>query len=126
MSENPYSASAIEEPINASNSIHADSLSAIARRTFLAWEKLRVIYVGLLAIITIGMIAGSGKFPWHAAVAVVFGAVVCNLCFFAGPIIETYVVWLGFRQPWPRWLMFISGTFLSAAAAVVTLLGLYF
>ena len=43
--------------------------------------------------------------------------------FFAGPIIETYVTWLGFRAKWLRATMFVLGTSLScllAFAAVAT------
>lgn len=50
------------------------------------------------------------------------GAVIANVLFFAGPVVETYVHWLGFRQIWLRWVLFFSGTLLSLVMAFGVLL----
>lgn len=117
-SDNPYASpvsQAIEEALPDAAS-HA--LGRIARATFLAWEKLRLVYVGILAGVTL-LLGGLGgpallsSFSFWANV--VEGAIVANLCFFAGPIVETYVTWLGFRAKWLRISMFTLGTLVSCA-----------
>ena len=93
-------------------------LVTIARGTFLAWEKLRVIYVAILAVITILLIAPSGFLDERVLLLVVEGAVVANAAYFAGPTIETYIKWLGYDRAWPRWVMFGAGTLLSIVLVV--------
>ena len=96
--------------------------SIVARRIFVAWEKLRLAYVAVLALVTIGVARGALLDP-HILVPVVLGAVVANVCFFAGPITETYLTWLGFNPSWLRAFMFILGTTLAAVLALVTIMG---
>jgi hypothetical protein len=49
--------------------------------------------------------------------------VVANLCYFAGPIVETYIVWLGFRAAWVRIVLFVLGTLFSCILAFATVAG---
>ncbi|NND95703.1 MAG: hypothetical protein HKN47_00070, partial [Pirellulaceae bacterium] len=46
------------------------------------------------------------------------GAVGANLCFFAGPAIETYVSWLGYRRRWVRIVLFVSGTLFASLLTI--------
>lgn len=120
--ENPYAT-------NSPNSATSDqvtknddrSLQSIARKVFLAWEKLRVVYVFLLAAFTLVLAGFDGLTQWSVLRLVVEGAIVANVAYFAGPVVETYVRWLGYDRTWPRWVMFVGGTLLSMGLALVVL-----
>lgn len=118
MPENPYSSPTSD----ASDPAHAapQTLAVIAKSTFLAWERLRVIYIILLGLLTL-LLAGPELLRLRTMVMVVEGAIVANLCYFAGPIIEAYVRWLGYRGKWLRWFLFISGTLVSAVLAIAAM-----
>jgi hypothetical protein len=120
MSENPYSISEISDPAASSSSEDA-ALMTIARKTFLAWEKLRVIYVVLLGIWTLILVGPFGLTSFPILRLIVLGAVLANVLYFAGPTIETYIRWLGYRRLWPRVLMFLGGTLLSMILATAAL-----
>lgn len=94
------------------------SLLAIARSVFLAWEKLRIAYVVLLAIITVLLTGVTGILNLRLLRLILLGALVANVAYFAGPTIETYVRWLGYNRTWPRWVMFIGGTLISIVLAI--------
>ena len=122
MSENPYTATASDPlMVNFDDKKTDSSLLSIARVVFLAWEKLRVVYVMVLALITLAMTGTSLFSNFGLLLLIVVGAVISNIAFFAGPIVETYIRWLGYKKIWPRWLMFGSGTLLSAVLAFGTL-----
>jgi uncharacterized membrane protein len=119
MTENPYAAT----PTTFSREIPETdvaqvSLLAIARSVFLAWEKLRIAYVILLALITVLLTGVSGILNLRLLRLIVLGGVVANVAYFAGPTIETYVRWLGYNRSWPRWFMFIGGTLISIILAI--------
>lgn len=118
MTENPYASPASCER-SAENGPPDSSFSQIARKTFLAWEKMRVIYIAVLGVVTIGMIVGM-EIPVTVPLAVVVAAnaVGANCLYFAGPAVDTYVSWLGYQEPWPRWLLFGAGTILAVLLAV--------
>ena len=106
MTENPYAS-----PNDASSAATAAgvdeaerTLQAIARRTFLAWEKLRLVYIAVLGLVTVLLVAPAGFLNGRLLVLVLEGAVVANVAYFAGPTIETYVRWLGYDRAWPRWV----------------------
>lgn len=114
MDPNPYSS-----PLADSNSIQnpddavsVPTLGAIARVVFLAWERLRLIYLFVLAVVTL-LMTGAQLMQLQMLALVLGGAVMANLCFFAGPIIETYVRWLGYQRTWVRWFLFVGGLILS-------------
>ena len=121
MPENPYTATSptfLESPAEpASNR----SLLAIARNVFLAWEKLRIAYVVILAFITVLLTSVSGILNLRLLRLIILGAVAANVAYFAGPTIETYVRWLGYNRSWPRWFMFVGGTILSIFLAIALL-----
>lgn len=93
------------------------SLSAIARPTFLAWERLRLVYIVVLGILTLLLVGPAIDQP-RVLMLIGEGAIAANLCYFAGPIAETYVRWLGYEAGWVRWALFLGGTVLSAVLAV--------
>ncbi len=89
----------------------------IAKPVFLAWEKLRLLYIALLSAWTLllawPMIADN---PF-TLIALVICGVVANLFYLLGPAIETYIRWLGCEALWVRMLLFISGTLWTALLA---------
>lgn len=120
--QNPYS-SPVSDTTSGETSNGNDShrsLGSIARVVFLAWERLRIAYIVVLGVVTLA-ITGTRMFEPRIFAMVGVGAVVTNLCFFAGPIVETYVRWLGCERKWVRWILFIGGTILSAIVALVAL-----
>jgi hypothetical protein len=121
MSNNPYSTpvafeSSPEPKIAATNS----GLLEIARSTFLAWEKLRFLYIGLLGTLTL-LLCGREIVNLEILLMVIAGAFVSNVCYFAGPILETYVTWLGLKGKWFRWLLFTVGTLFTMVLAIAFL-----
>ena len=116
--QNPYTS-----PIAAGEELAANQpLQEIARTTFVAWEKLRLIYIGVLALVTIAAAAMSGKpIDIDLAWATVVGAIFANACYFAGPITETYVTWLGYRGSWLRLALFVTGTLFACGLALGTI-----
>ena len=120
MIENPYSSptDTSTETTLATEDEAIPALLTIARQTFLAWEKLRVVYVAVLAVITILLIAPSGFLNPRLLLLTAEGAVIANIAYFAGPTIETYMKWLGYDRAWPRWVMFAGGTLFSIILAV--------
>ncbi|WP_146393873.1 hypothetical protein [Planctomycetes bacterium CA13] len=52
---------------------------------------------------------------------IVKAAIAANVCYFAGPILETYVLWLGYNRSWVRWFLFLGGMLLTAILATLVL-----
>lgn len=124
MTENPYSpptAEAVEDqrqpPIGRGT---IATLLSNAKATFLAWERLRVLYVLVLGLLTV-LLAGAELGRLKTLMVVAEGAFVANVCFFAGPLVETAIHWLGYDGKWVRWLLFICGMLLSCLLVVATL-----
>lgn len=116
MSDNPYSSPVVElkPTIPATN---PNSLSEIARATFLAWEKLRLIYIGILGIWTL-LISGRHIASIEILSLVIVGGLISNVLYFAAPIVETYVRWLGYTGKWVRILLFVAGTLVTMLFAL--------
>lgn len=116
MSDNPYSSPVVElQPtIPASN---PNSLAEIARATFLAWEKLRLIYIGILGIWTL-LLSGRHIASVEILSLVIIGGLISNVLYFAAPIMETYVRWLGYTGKWVRILLFVAGTLVTMIFAL--------
>ena len=81
----------------------------VARAVFLSWEKLRLLYLGILAPWTLLLVAGAGLRRPGLWLTVALGAVFANACYFAGPLLETYARWLGAEGVWLRRLLFAGG-----------------
>ena len=126
--ENPYSSPTVESQSNVTAAAvdQDSSLSTIARTVFLAWERLRLVYIAVLGLFTLlltGLSFAGPQLPKaHTILIVVAGAIVANVCYFAGPVVETYISWLGYRRNWVRWVLFVGGTLLTMMLAFITLL----
>ncbi|MCU0711218.1 MAG: hypothetical protein MUC43_04105 [Pirellula sp.] len=119
MNENPYAATNTANASISEDTLGEDrSLLGIARNVFLAWEKLRIIYLGILTLFTLFLVGFSGFLNYSVVMSIVIGAFFANLLYFAGPVIDTYIRWLGYRSSWPRWFMFVCGTLLSLLLAL--------
>jgi hypothetical protein len=90
-----------------------------AMQVFGAWELLRLVYNLTLVLVVVFWVffSGHGLHP-----RVVFSlpkeAVVANLCFCAGPVLEGYLFLIGVPRRRARWGLFIIGTLLTVAEAV--------
>lgn len=103
------------------------SIVALAKPVFIAWERLRIAFILLLGAFTMvlaipGVIHnGPQLLAFRGLIMIGEGAIVANVCYFAGPIIETYVRWLGYDRKWVRWFLFAGGTVLTAILALISL-----
>ncbi len=75
------------------------SLGQIAKPVFIAWEKLRVVYVAVVGPFC-RSVTGPQLLKLHTFVTIAGEAILANLCFFAGPCLETYVRWLVTEVEW--------------------------
>ena len=104
-------------------------LSASLKPIFCKWEKLRILYNILLAgilLLTHGLAMGSQflqPFPLFVWLA---GAILANFCFFAGPVTESYLSWLGLRLPWITIALFVTGVVISIPLVILFPSALYF
>lgn len=81
---------------------------------FLKWEKLRIPYNIILTLVVLGLVVPIKGLPHFTEITnVVMGAVLANLCFFAAPIVEAYMGWLGYRFKWTTPVLFMGGVLIS-------------
>ena len=129
MTNNPYLSPTPETTTGrASSTIESEaSVVALAKPVFRAWERLRIVYILLLGSFT-AMLAipgviynGAQLLTLGGLIMIAEGAIAANVFYFAGPIVETYVRWLGYDRTWVRWLLFAAGTVLTAILAFVSL-----
>jgi hypothetical protein len=95
------------------------------RRIFLRWEWLRIAYNAALAAAVIGLVASQydEDTDWQELVRVcVVGAVVANVCYFAGPVAEAYLHWLGVRIRGITVMLFSMGLVFALGLATVAVL----
>lgn len=92
------------------------------RTTFLHWEKLRIIYnmvlVALTCIATFGLKPELALDPGFWLLAIGAG-LAANVCFFAGPLSESYIRWLGYRSAVLTYGLFGAGMAFSSAVTLV-------
>ena len=92
------------------------ALSNALKPTFLRWEKLRIPYNFILALILILSHAPTMglSFVYLPALFVwLVGAVLANLLFLAGPLAEAYFAWIGLRSRWITLSLFLGGILIS-------------
>lgn len=130
MTHNPYSSPSVDllpdTAATLSPSTSSQSLAAIAKSTFLAWEQLRILYIvvmGLITVLSLGMDMTIIT-ELRTVMLIAEGALLANFCYFAGPIVETYVRWLGYNRKWVRWFLFVGGTTLTAILAIASMASL--
>jgi hypothetical protein len=83
---------------------------------FLKWEKLRILYNFILGLVLIvSHIPYMGRDFFHPSMLLLWliGMVLANICFLTGPIIESYISWLGLKSSWITALLFIGGLLIS-------------
>ena len=95
------------------------------RDLFVGWERLRMIYNGVLVSLT--LLCGFPSFAdprfWSTAM---LGAFVTNVCFCIGPVLEGYAT-LIFRRPMRglRWGLFLLGQLFAAGMACMVVLNAF-
>jgi len=93
---------------------------------FLAWEKLRIIYNLILTAIVLGFIIYDPLMRvWglRYLLALVYLCLVANVLFLAGPAVEAYAAWLGFKTTVLRLVLFALGTVLAGLLACCVMSG---
>lgn len=98
---------------------------ASAREVFLAWERLRVPYNLLLLVATCFALPfawADWVQPRRVFLGLVFGAIVANVCFCAGPCAEGLLHLLGARRNGARICLFAAGTLFSLLLAMFAIL----
>ncbi len=83
-----------------------------------------MVFIVMLGLLTL-LLAGPNLTKLRTLVMIAEGAIVANLCYFAGPITETYVRWLGYERKWVRWFLFVGGTMLTGILAIVTMASMF-
>ena len=86
---------------------------------------MRLFYIGFLVLVTVASYEIMEPSDiLDVFVLVVGGSIVANVAFLAGPALDTYIRWLGYRRSWPRWTMFILGTLFASGLAVFSIYNL--
>ncbi len=111
---------------DAAAAIHEPAMLS-PRHVFLRWERLRIPYN--LALTAVALYAGvmsstqSRLTDPGFLLFLISRVLLANVCFTAGPCVESYVMWLGQRPvPWIRPLLFVLGTLLAAFLAALSIL----
>ncbi len=97
------------------------STAEMLRSTFFLWEQLRLIYNLVLVVVVVTVTAWNDPSKFllpHFWGLVIPGAVVANLCFFAGPVADSYLRWLGLRHESVTAGIFTLGTLLAIVLAI--------
>lgn len=96
-------------------------IMAAAREIFIKWEKRRIGYNLMLIAVTVAMGAMRELLTIPSFwIDCAFGAVICNICYFSGPMVELYLTWLREkRQDQIGMMLFIAGLLFSALAALI-------
>ncbi len=91
---------------------------ATARQVFVAWEKFRILYNGVLVAVVITVTAIEGmKFDWELVRYLVIGAVAANVAFCSGPVAEGYAALFAVPRRASRIVLFILGMLIAAMFA---------
>lgn len=100
------------------------------RNIFRSWEKLRIVYNLVMLVVAILAIYSAYQdttcdapqiHPVALAMGIALAAMAANLLYFAGPVLEAYVAWLGGRTRLLRWLLFIGGVMISIVLELAVL-----
>jgi hypothetical protein len=120
LDQNPYAAPAIDEPLPLAKDKPGEPT---AREVFLAWEKLRLIYNAILA--GLSLFLGLPRLGDPDFWFILFeGALIANVCFCLGPVLEGYAALVGVLRRGVRMLLFVLGTSLAALLTVFAIAGL--
>ena len=98
----------------------------IVGKTVVAWERLRLIYNTVMGPFVLAVVAFSHTIAARDYIElfaeIVAGGVLANLCYCAGPIIDGYLTWFGFRHRWVTIILFLCGTMLTMLLALAVIL----
>ena len=86
----------------------------------LKWEKIRVVYnlvVGAFVLVGTWLLHPGLLNSTTYWITLVEGALVANVCFFAGPLAEIYFAWLGARKSWITTVIAVCGILLTLVLA---------
>lgn len=96
---------------------------ASARDVFVAWEKLRILYNGVLAAVVITVTAIEGLKVDAELAGFVFGcAVAANLAYCAGPVAEGYAALVGVPRRACRIVLITLGLLVAASVALAAMI----
>jgi len=100
------------------------------------WEFMRLIYCGICVTATVGFMFLFDNFPTDVIpvrgapstsswAKYIVAGVIANVCFLAGPVVDTYVSWLGFKSKWFSIALFGVGTTFTVVAAFLAVAGFF-
>jgi hypothetical protein len=116
--DNPYTAPSAA--LVASTTDH----EASEFRLFLRWEKLRLLYNGILLTVTLlALVASPIPRIWTAypLISLVVLCLAANVCYCLGPVINGYAYWFGLRNRLVTIFLFSAGTLFSVVLALAAL-----
>lgn len=108
-------------PIEYAGNANLPAAPVGAKAIFRQWERRRPIYNIVLVVVSslaLPLAGASIRMPWFW-MDVLAGAIFANVCFFAGPILESYLDWLGRRPRRLAVVLFVAGTVLASLLAVI-------
>ncbi|MGC3966581.1 MAG: hypothetical protein QM775_04185 [Pirellulales bacterium] len=91
------------------------------KQVFLAWEKLRIVYILALAAVSFRFIDWTLERTYHMWPLLAALAIAANACYFAGPIGELYLTWIGLPRKIVRYGLFTVGTIFACFLAASSL-----
>jgi len=99
-----------------------------ARRIFLVWERLRVVYVLVLGGVAPATMVAKGQVDRWAD-PVLWGwlaiyALLANVLYLLGPVLESCLARLGRRPRGLRVVLFVAGTLLAIGATAGMVYGI--
>lgn len=105
--------------------VRSDRTAPVSTRSvFVRWERWRIVYnVALVFVVgAIAISSGGSDSDWRRfAGQCLLGALAANVLYLAGPAVEAYLGWLGFRHLAVTPLLFACGVLLAAGLAAMTI-----
>ncbi|MCA9217816.1 MAG: hypothetical protein KDB27_32325 [Planctomycetales bacterium] len=98
---------------------------ALVGEVVVMWEKLRFVYIAIvgtysLIVFSVTLYLGLTTLIMFLRIALV-GGIFSNFCFCAGPLIDGYLTWFGFRSRGVTIFLFVSGLLLTMLLATATI-----
>ncbi len=93
-----------------------DPIAMAELRILGLWERLRLLYNGLLAVEVLILTLPNASAYWSRPrfqEFLISSALGANLCFCAGPIVTAYAYWIGLRNRAVAYTLFTLGMLLS-------------
>jgi len=89
------------------------------KEVFVAWEKLRLVYNGLLLAVVVAIFRETVVIV--APLFLILPAILANVCFCAGPVAEGYLCLIQIPRRFARWFVFGSGCLLGMVVTYVSI-----